>query len=363
MNIDSLTTPAVIVDLDIVDRNIRTFEERLAPYGIAHRPHIKTHKSVEMARRQLAAGAIGITCAKLGEAEVFAEGGVTDILLAYPLVGKDKLARFAALHQHVRMMTTVDSLEVARGLADVGAATGKPVDVLVELDLGMHRCGVQPQDAATFAEAVRALGNLHVVGVMEYNALARTGLSIDGLRGALRQESDAVAAVVEDLRRGGFDIQIVSAGSTVAGMLPDALHGITEVRSGTYIYQDATAMDIGFATEADCAIRVVTTVVSTPVAGRATVDAGSKTLTSDHAVRHPGYGVVVGHPDVTVCSLSEEHGCLEFDPQQTSFAIGDRIQIIPNHACVISNLTDGVYGVRGGEVVGPIRIDARGRNR
>lgn len=361
--LETLTTPCVIVDLDIVEANIARMAGKLATAGIAHRPHIKTHKSVELGRKQLAAGAIGITVAKLGEAKVFADAGYDNILLAYPVVGADKLARYEALHRHVNIMTTIDSMHVAEGLANVGLRCGKPVQVLVEIDVGMHRCGVQPEDAVTFAKAVQRLQGIEIVGVMEYNAVARNFSDDDGLRGALRKELATVRRVVDALRAAGVEVRVVSVGSTVAGTFAEDLAGVTEVRAGSYIYQDVTALAVGIADVADCAIRVLTTVVSTPCAGRASVDAGSKTLTSDRAAGRDGYGLVVGYPQVQVAGLSEEHGQLQYDAAVTPLKVGDRLEIIPNHGCVLSNLADVVYGVRGGEVVGPIRVDARGKNQ
>lgn len=360
---ETLTTPCVIVDLDRVEANIKRMAAKLATAGIAHRPHIKTHKSVEIGRKQLEAGAIGITVAKLGEAEVFAAAGYDNMLLAYPVVGQDKLDRYEALHTRLNMLTTIDSLHVAEGLASIGVRCGKPVQVLIEIDVGMHRCGVQPEQAVAFAQQVKDLKGIEIVGVMEYNAVARNFGDDDGLRGSLRKEIDTVLNVVEALRGAGFTIWIVSVGSTVAGTFAEDLAGVTEVRAGSYIYQDATSLAIGIAGEDDCAIRVLTTVVSTPCAGRASVDAGSKTLTSDRAQGRDGYGLVVGHPNVVVAGLSEEHGQLQYDTTETPLVVGDRLEIIPNHGCVLSNLTDVVYGVRGGEVVGPIRIDARGKNQ
>lgn len=358
-----LETPSVIVDLDILDGNITAMASKLHAAGIAHRPHVKTHKSIALARRQLDAGAIGITVAKLGEAEVFAQAGFDNILVAYSLVGERKLDRFAALHERLTVLTTVDSLAVAQGLSAVGTRTAKRVQVLIEIDMGMHRCGIQPRDAVSFADSIRALPGVEIVGVMEYNALVRDEISEPSTRKALEEESRIVASVAEALQAAGHDTRIVSAGSSVAGRYADSLHGITELRCGSYIYYDAGSVAIGIATEAECALRVLATIVSTPMPGRATFDAGSKTLTSDGAHGRTGYGIVVGRPGARVTALNEEHGYLQFDPATDAFTVGDRIQIVPNHACVLPNLTDVVHGVRGSAVTESIRVDARGRNK
>ena len=360
---DELTTPAVIVDLDIVDANITKMASKLKSVHVAHRPHVKTHKSLSLAKRQLDAGAIGITVAKLSEAEVFVEAGIDDILIAYSLVGDDKLRRFAALHQRANLMTTVDSPFVAEGLSRVGIETGKPVRVLIEMDGGLHRGGRQPgEDSVQFAQLIRALRGIEIVGIMAYFGMIYDEHTREGLIEATRRESELIRETVEQLESNGVRVQIISAGSTPAASISEFLPNVTEIRAGNYIFYDATAVALGVATEEDCALRIVATVVSTPIPGMATIDAGTKTLTSDLAHHREGYGIVVGGPRVTITKLNEEHGFLEFDPHTVHFSVGDRIEVIPNHSCVIPNLNNTLAGVRKGKVVEQINIDARGSN-
>ncbi|NOU92276.1 amino acid processing protein [Paenibacillus sp. LMG 31456] len=358
-----LTTPSVIVDLDIVERNILQMAERLSAQGIQHRPHIKTTKSVYFARKQLEAGAIGITAAKLGEAETFARAGIDNILIAFPLIGEDKLRRFEALHSQVHVIAVVDSLEGATGLSAVGERSGLPVSVLIEIDGGLHRGGRQPgDDTLSFARELAVMPGIRIYGIMGYFGMIYRNRDEQGLRQAVGTESVVMQETVSMLRDAGFAIEIISAGSTPSALLCEDLIGVTEVRAGNYIFFDASGVSLGLAKETDCALRVIATVVSTPFPGRATIDSGTKTLTSDLAHHRDGFGIVVGRPELRITGLNEEHGFLEFDPFQTMLSVGDRIEIIPNHSCVVSNLCDAVNGVRGGVFEMSIPVDARGRN-
>ncbi|RJX41275.1 amino acid processing protein [Paenibacillus pinisoli] len=356
-------TPYAFVDLDAAERNISRMAGKLAEHGIRHRPHIKTHKSLEIARKQLAAGAVGITTAKLSEAEVFADGGIDDILVALAIVGERNLERLERLHRRIRVTVTVDSWEAALGLSAVGERTGKPVRVLIELDGGLHRGGRQPgEDIVAFARKIQELPGIEIGGIMAYFGLVYRNRSEDALKAAVLEEAEIIRGVVSDLREAGIPVDIVSSGSTPTSKLCEYAEGITEVRAGNYLYNDVSAVSMGLAEPEDCALRVIATVISIPLPGMATIDAGSKTLTSDRSHHTDGFGMIIGQPDIMIASLNEEHGMLRYDPAQVSLSIGDRIEIIPNHSCVIPNLNDFVYAVRGGEIAGRIKTDARGCN-
>jgi D-serine deaminase-like pyridoxal phosphate-dependent protein len=351
------------VDLDIVEKNIAKMAALLRTSGIHHRPHIKTTKSVTLAKKQLEAGAIGITVSKLSEAEVFFEAGFTEILIAYSIVGKDKLQRFARLHSMGSVITVVDSEAVAFGLSQVGVEAGKEVQVLIELDGGLHRGGRQPgEDAAAFAKSIKDLPGINVKGVMGYFGTIYRNRDDQGFVQAVRQENKLLKHTVTLLRNLGFQVEIISSGSTPSSLYSEYYEGVTEVRAGNYIFYDASGIGMGVAEERDCALRVIATVISTPLPGRATIDAGTKTLTSDKAHHLEGFGLIVGCPGVQITALNEEHGFVEFDPQAVRLSVGDRLEIIPNHSCVIPNLFNKLQGVRGGKATEMITVDARGCN-
>lgn len=358
-----LATPAVIVDLDSMERNISDMAARLQANGLSHRPHIKSHKSVAIARRQLAAGASGITVAKLAEAEVFAKAGIRDILLAFPVIGADKLERFARLHQTSEVLATVDSRIGAEGLDAIGSRQGKPVRVLIEIDGGLHRGGRQPgQDALQFARQLREMKGIAIAGLMGYYGTIYKQDSPSGFAEAVAREAREMAATAALLRENGIPVAIISSGTTPAALYGDRLAGVTEVRAGNYVFYDASGVALGLAREEDCALRVIATVVSIPLPGRATIDAGTKTLTSDRAHHREGFGLVVGQPGIEIVALNEEHGFLSYDPGKVQLAVGDRIEIIPNHSCVLPNLCQRVAGVRDGRWAEWIEVDARGCN-
>lgn len=358
-----LSTPAVVVDLDIVERNISRMAERLRAKGIAHRPHIKTTKSVYFVNKQLEAGALGISVAKLAEAETFVDLGIDDILVAYPIVGEDKLQRLEALRKKANILVTVDSLEAAEGLSNVGMRSDQPVEVLIEVDGGLHRGGRQPgEDTLKFARSISALPGIRLKGIMGYFGTIYRNKDEEGFKRATQYESQVLSETASLLQAAGFCTEIISAGSSPSALMCEYLDGVTEVRAGNYIFFDASGVSMGLASESDCALRVIATVVSVPLPGRATIDAGTKTLTSDKAHHREGFGIVAGQPNIQITALNEEHGFLEFDPVKVQFRVGDRIEIIPNHSCVIPNLCNTIAGVREGKPAALITVDARGCN-
>ncbi|MBP1992112.1 alanine racemase [Paenibacillus eucommiae] len=358
-----LTTPAVVVDLDIAERNISRMAELLRNKGIAHRPHIKTTKSAYFANKQLAAGASGITVAKLSEAETFVELGIDHILVAYSIVGEDKLQHLEALQKKAHIIVTVDSMEAAEGLSSVGVRSGQSVEVLIEVDGGLHRGGRQPgEDTLAFARAISELAGIRLKGIMGYFGTIYRNKDEESFRKAAGHESLVLSETASLLKDAGFCTEIISGGSSPAALMCENLDGVTEVRAGNYIFFDASGVSMGLAGESDCALRIIATVVSVPLPGRATIDAGTKTLTSDKAHHREGFGIVTGLPDVQITGLNEEHGFLEFDIAKVQLRVGDRVEIIPNHSCVIPNLCNTITGVRKGKPVEIIKVDARGCN-
>ncbi len=352
MKLAALDTPAVTVHLDVMEDNIRRVQAHLARHGIANRPHIKTHKIPAIGALQMAAGAVGITCQKLGEVEVFADAGVAqDVLLTYNVIGAAKTERLVALARRLsRLAVVLDSEVVARGLSDAASRAAVEIPFLVECDTGFGRTGVQSPEAAL--ELART-------------AMRLPGLSFDGLMTFPNREPttrEFFSHALELFARKGIPVPVVSGGGTPAIFSVHTVPMLTEHRAGTCVYNDAMVVASGTATWDNCAMRVRTTVVSRPTTTRAIIDAGTKVLTSDQ-YGMTGYGHVMEYPAAVITGLSEEHGIVDLSACPDRPAVGDVVSVVPNHCCVVSNMVDGVYGVRGGAVEVTWPVAARGAVR
>ncbi len=357
-----LPTPAVVVDLDIVERNIKTMAEQAATYGIRHRPHIKTHRSGYLANLQIQAGCCGVTAAKLGEAQVMADCGIQDIFIAYPIIGQDKLQWLFELSQRVKVSGIINSVEGAKALSRRFEQAGKRFTVLIEIDGGLNRGGVKPMEHALFfGNQVKDLPGLDIRGLMYYGGLIYNSRDKTEVEAYCKRERDQLVETAELLRAHGFTMEVLSAGSSFSGKYPWLLEGITEIRSGHYIFNDCGQLDVGLAQPEDCALRVVTTVVAKPDEETVICDVGTKSLTSDMCHHRKGYGYIDQYPDMEVYALNEEHAFVR-QAGGNPLRIGEKITIVPNHACVVTNLARKVYGVRGGRLERMIPIDARGRS-
>jgi D-serine deaminase-like pyridoxal phosphate-dependent protein len=364
MHIHELETPAVVVDLDILQRNIQSMMDYVRAHNLNLRPHTKTHKIAEIANMQLQYGSVGLTVAKSEEAEVMADAGCEDILVAYPIYGVAKWERLARLARDRRVTVSVDSLAPIEGLAAAAQKHASVVGILVEFDVGMHRCGVSGPDAVVaLAREVLNRKGLEMRGVMYYpghvwNKPAEQGPS-------LAEVAEKVGALLEALQGANIPCPIVSGGSTPAARNSHLVTGTTEIRPGTYVFNDRNTLGVGACTEADIALQVLATVVSTSVPGRAIVDSGSKTLTTDRWLSGSdnGFGAVVGHPDIKVVGLSEEHGHLDISASSATLQVGQRVALIPNHVCPCVNLHNRIYFHRNGEVLGAWDVGARGKIR
>lgn len=345
-----IDTPAVLVDLDVAEANIDRFQALCDEHRLSNRPHIKTHKLPMLARRQVAAGAVGITCQKISEAEaMLAEGGVGDVLLTYNVIGAAKLARLRALAARVRLSVVADSAAVVAGLGAAFADAPEPLTVLVECDTGAGRCGVAtPAAARDLAAVIAATPGLRFGGLMTYPA-------VGGTAAVQAFMADAVALCAA----AGLAVERVTSGGAPDMWRAHEAPVVTEYRTGTYVYNDRSLVERGVCGWADCALTVLATVVSVPTGNRAVIDAGTKVLTSD-LLGLQGHGHVLGRPDIAIDQLSEEHGRLVSDGP-IGLEVGDRVRIVPNHCCVVSNMLDSVVAVRGGEVAGPLPVAARGR--
>lgn len=351
-------TPIGYVELDRVRANARRVADYVAMHGIRWRPHIKTHKSKTIAAIQLEAGAHGLTVATLREAEVMASL-TNDLLLAYPPVGVRKLERIVALPLELDLKVALDSEDALVPLARAAEEAGRVVGVLVEQDVGLGRVGVSgPDQVLALARRADALDGVSFRGLMFYPGHIRTSGVEQGAQ--LADVSQQVRETLRTLSEGGLEPEIVSGGSTPTLWSSHEIEGLTEIRSGSCIFNDREGVDLGVAATADVAYTVLATVVSTAVPGRAVVDAGSKALAKEERGSGDGFGVLLDRPEVRVASLSEEHGVLDLTRADWIPTIGDRVRIVPNHVCVSVNLQDRLL-VRDGDMHTFLPIEGRGR--
>jgi D-serine deaminase-like pyridoxal phosphate-dependent protein len=363
MTLGELATPAVLIDKATVVRNLDRMQAEANARGVRLRPHSKTHKSPIIAKWQLDRGAIGICCAKIGEAEVFADAGVRDIRLPYP-INPANADRVIALLDRTHLSFIVDHPLVAARWSEAMTRAGKQVDVLVKIDVGFHRCGIDPEarEALATIKGMASLPGLRFRGLLSHAGQTYHAHSEDGLRKMAEAEAQCMRDLAERCRKNGVPVEEVSAGATPPARFSLQQAGFTEYRPGNYVYLDRTQAALGAGTLDDCALTVLATVVSKPAANRLILDSGSKTLTNDGArgfAPAPGYGVVVNEPNLLIERLSEEHATVKVDGT-TSLEPGDRVRIIPNHSCVVSNLVDRAWLVDG-DTVEPLPIAARGR--
>lgn len=353
MKIQDLDTPALIVDLDIMERNLRRVADYCAPHGLRLRPHTKTHKSTFLAREQLALGAAGLTVAKVGEAEVMLGAEPEDLLVAFPVLGEAKLRRLSEVARRTNVTVALDSLAAAEQLSKAGVEFG----VLVEIDAGLGRVGVPPSEAFELARSIAALSHLRVRGLTFYpghireqdeQALAKLGAMIGGL--------------IAEFEAAHFPLEIVSGGSTPLLYRSHQIPGLNEIRPGTYVFNDMNTVGSGGCALEDCAAAMLVTVVSHRKGERMIVDAGSKTFSSDrNNFGEATFGRVVEAPEAVFHRMNEEHGFIDIRTVETPFEIGQKVRIIPNHICVAVNLHEFVYGVRGDTLEKVWKVEARGK--
>lgn len=361
MRLTELETPVPLVDLDVLDRNLDRMASYAKQHGLGLRPHVKTHKSPRLSAEQLRRGAVGLTCATTHEAEVMADL-TDDVLVAYPPVGSARLARLMALPAHVRLMVALDSAEAIEGLAAAARTASRPVRVLIECDLGMHRVGVSTiAEGIRLAKLVKSLPPLEFAGVNFYPGHIRQARAEQ--QAPLAQLNADSMAWLAGFEAAGVKPEIVSGGSTPTAFQSHEVHGLTEIRPGTYIYNDREIVSTGAAAREDCAFTILATIVSTSVPGQAVCDAGAKALGREplRVGSGVGFGELVDHPEVTVKGMSEEHGILDLSQSTWKPKIGDLVRIIPNHVCIVTHLNDFIHGVRGDRVETVWPVAARGR--
>lgn len=364
MRIEELDTPAVIVDLDILEANLKSLGSYCQRHGIGLRPHTKTHKIPAIAKMQIESGAHGITVAKIGEAEVMAGAGLKDILVAYPVLGAAKLERLTKLAHDCKITVSLDSLVAAQGLSEAASRAGCRVNLLVEFDAGMRRCGIQSVgEWVQLAQAVDRLPGVHFAGLMFYPGHIWDPPAEQGA--ALAQLSQMIAGIQSELSKHGLACEVVSGGSTPTAYNSHQVRGLTEIRAGTYVFNDMNETRAGYSNISQCALRVVVTVVSNAVKGRAIIDGGSKTFSGDRLISgdKQGFGCVTEHPEVLFASMSEEHGHLDLGDSTWRPQIGEKLTVIPNHVCACVNMHDQIHYHRNGVVEGTWVVQGRGKIR
>jgi D-serine deaminase-like pyridoxal phosphate-dependent protein len=345
-------TPAVVVDLDKVERNIARLQAACDAHGILNRPHIKTHKSPVLARMQREAGAGGITCQKLGEAEVMAASGLDDILISYNLLGAEKMSRLAQVMRRASVTVSADNPTVVAGLTEAASLAERDLHVLVECDTGRKRSGVEtPQEAVALAKAIAASSGLVFAGFMFYAP-----------ENAVDETRAFLTSALQGVREVDLEPTVISLGGTPNLTNLGRIAGATEHRAGTYIFNDRMMLACGAATLADCALNVVTTVVSRAAPERGILDAGSKVLTSDTGGGLDGFGYILEHPEARIRQFAEEHGFLDLSRCNERPQVGDVVRVIPNHVCVVVNMADRLIATRGDEIVGELPVEARGHS-
>jgi len=368
MLVSDLPTPQVLIDRARLMRNIDRAQRLASNAGVALRPHAKTHKSPVIAKWQIEAGAAGVCCAKVGEAEVFVEAGIANIRLPYP-VSPSNAGRILALADRAAISIIVDHLDVARGWSDAMQRSGRTLDVLIKVDVGFHRCGIDPDaDALGFVQHVAALPGLRLRGLLSHAGHGYQAVSEDELRAVARREAEILTALRDRAAHAGIQLEELSVGATPTFRFSAGQRGLTELRPGNYVYFDRTQIALGSASLDDCALTVLASVV-TQHDGRIILDAGSKTLTNDQArgiTAAPGFGAILT-PDgsaiddgLTIERLSEEHATVRVTGR-TTLKPGERVRVLPNHSCVVSNLVNDVRLVDGDRVIDTLPVAARGR--
>lgn len=359
-----LDTPCLLLDQAVLASNIARMQALADRHGVHLRPHVKTHKMPMLAQTQIQAGAVGIAVAKLGEAEAMAAAGVSDIQVTSQIVGDQKFERLAQLRRRCRITCAVDSVELVRLASAYFASKGLTLELLIEIDTGLRRCGVPDADTAiAVAREIERLPAVRFRGIMTHAGHAYGAVGAEEVARIGRDEGEQMVDLAGRIRAAGLVVDIVSVGSTPTAQHAVAVPGVTELRVGNYVFNDLMQVSLGSASLDQCALTVLSTVVSTPTAERAVIDAGAKALALDRGahghIALAGYGLVRSK-DVTISRLSEEHGVI--DDSGGAFAVGEKVAIIPNHACAVVNLFDYAYLVDGGRLVQTVPISARGRS-
>lgn len=355
-----LDTPALLIDLDIMETNIQKMANFFSNINTELRPHVKTHKTPIIAHKQIAAGAIGVTCAKLGEAEAIVHSGIRDVLIANQIVGAHKIARLVNLAKHSDIMIAVDNIDNVQAISEAATTKGVTIRVLVEVNIGMDRCGVEPGlETLSLVQLVKNSPNLKFEGLMGYEGHTVAKPNRTEREDATTSAMQSLLDTQQLLEKNGINVSIMSGGGTGTYDITGSIPEMTEVQAGSYVFMDATYRNVeGVGEKFDCALTVLATVVSRPEKHRIIVDAGLKVLTKEFGIPQP-----VGLQGIEMTGLSEEHGKILVSNEDISLKPTDKLEILPTHCCTNVNLHDRYYGIRNGIVETVWRISARGRSQ
>lgn len=353
---EQLPTPSLVVNLEVLQRNLRVMASSAKDVGVNLRPHIKTHKSLRIAKMQIEEGAIGVTCATVSEAEVMAAGGIQDIFIAYPLFGDYQLTRAAELNKTCRLTVAFDSARAAQRWSAWGVEHDTEFKLVMIINTGGNRDGVLPAEALPLARAVEDLPNIKLMGVMTHEGHMHKNPDVGSMLQAAQRAATDLVFAASSLREAGFPITTVSSGSSPACQGKTQVAGITEWRPGTYVFNDLNEMKFVIKEE-DVALRVLATVVSNPAPDRFIVDAGGKAL-SEGSRPGFGHGFIPCAPEARIVKVNEEHGIIEAKPGALS--LGQRVEIIPVHVCTVVNLSNGYYLEKPDGSLEYWSVDARG---
>ncbi len=362
MKLEELDTPALLIDLDRMERNIQTWQAEISSQNVKLRPHVKTHKVPDIAKLQLEAGANGITVAKVAEAEVFAAQGIKDIFIAYPIIGAAKWKRVAELARDCQIIVGVDSEIGARGLNDAAREAGLILKIRIEIDGGLNRSGVVSTDALKLCQIVQSLPNLELDGIFGFRSIFFAAASGRTPQEIGLEEGEFFVSLANQLRSSGVPIRTVSIGSTPTAKYAARVPGVTEVRPGTYIFGDYMMAELGAVDYENVALSILCTVISHSRLGQVTIDGGSKTFCGDSIpskLNLKGYAKAVHH-DAILESMSEEHGVVKLG-DGVKLEVGDRLAFYPIHVCTTVNLSDELIGMRNGQVETVWQVLARGK--
>lgn len=358
-----IDTPAVLIEEPILQKNLREMQNLADKHNLNLRVHIKTHKIPELAKQQIKAGAVGIAVAKLGEAEIMAKAGIKDIQIANIIIGQEKIKRLVRLAKKCRLSVAIDSIDNAKELSAAFSKSGLPLNALVKVNTGLNRCGLNSlKEIIQLLKQADGLSGINIIGLMTHAGHAYAARDREEVKAIGRAEGATLVEYARPLQALGYEMKVVSVGSTPTAKQCAKVKGVTELRVGNYIFNDMTQVALGTVTASRCALTVLATVISTPTKDRAVIDAGSKALALDKGAHGrdilKGYGKIVGGGGV-LARLSEEHGVIENLTRR--FKVGQKVRIIPNHACTVMNLFDQAYLVKGPDVIKRYDISARGK--